>query len=195
MTQMYWTLKCEPESLQRVEIHPFLYLGTLLVCSSGWSFSSVTWVQNGCHGNVNKFRAGPLYLEAGSLTLLPVRCIVSPSYFKEPQTEPLLGERIVFWPLFCCYSPSYCNSAEICWCYGKCAPWSPCCCVTRRLVMVSAVRFQYISVLRGGFVTTQGHWTHWALNRSWTHWAETAVILYKENLVKDLICHKVGVLP
>lgn len=30
--------------------------------------------------------------------LLPVGC-VSPSYVKEPQTEPLLGERTVFWPL------------------------------------------------------------------------------------------------
>lgn len=40
------------------------------------------------------------------LTLLPVGCI-SPSDFKEPQTEPLLGERTVFWPLlFSCASSS-----------------------------------------------------------------------------------------
>ena len=40
------------------------------------------------------------------LTLLPVR-YVSPSCFKEPQTEPLLGETIVSLPLFPLVLPLY----------------------------------------------------------------------------------------
>lgn len=40
--------------------------------------------------------AGCLWLVA-QLTLLPVGW-VSLSYFKEPHTEPVLGERIVLWP-------------------------------------------------------------------------------------------------
>lgn len=33
------------------------------------------------------------------LTLLPLGCVSPPFFMKEPQTEPLLGERTEFWPL------------------------------------------------------------------------------------------------
>lgn len=128
---------------------------TFLVFFHDVHFGSV-WVnwKYSCGNEVFMLTAGCLWLVA-QLTLLPVRC-VSPSCFKEPQTEPLLGERIVLWPLLFllflwCLEKMYFPFFS-----GKPVPWSTCCCVTGLLVTVSEMCVQYF-VNRSAFETTQIH--------------------------------------
>lgn len=104
------------------------------------------------------------------LTLLPVGCL-SPSDFKEPQTEPLLGERIVFWPLlFSCASSSISvSTVEMFRLFLGKVPRSTCCCVTRFLVTVSTLCVQYFFIYFTVFEIIHERCTQrepWALRRN-----------------------------
>lgn len=132
----------------------------------------------------------------GNEAFMPVHC-VSPSYFKEPQTEPLLGERIVLWPLFFCSAFSMSVSKEMYRFLRKLVPRSTRCCVTRLLVTVSERCVQLVCKL----------WRFWAdknplsslststRNKLWTLHNTPLILMNEQKLVEDLIWQKVSELP